>query len=133
MTGPNPNHGGLEPLQAEVARLALAATEHWFFALAGGNALVAHGMLARPTQDVDLFTTTPGGPGQAAEIVTAALQSAGLVVTSEVATDGDFARLRVSIRRALSWWTERATGGPTRQCGWALAWSCTATTLSPPR
>ena len=96
MSGPNPTHGELEPFQAGVARLALAATEHWFFALAGGNALVAHGMLSRPTQDVDLFTTTPGGPGQAAEVVTAALKSAGFVVTSEVAPDGEFARLQVS-------------------------------------
>ena len=89
-------HGDLDPFQAEVARIALATTETWSFALAGGNALVAHGMLSRPTQDVDLFTTTAGGPGQAAELVAAALRAAGLVVTCEVAPDGEFARLHVS-------------------------------------
>ena len=96
MNEPKGVHGDLDPFQAEVARIALAATETWSFALAGGNALVAHGMLSRPTQDVDLFTTTPGGPGQAAEIVTAALRATGLNVTSEVAPDGEFARLHVS-------------------------------------
>jgi hypothetical protein len=88
--------GDLDPFQAEVARIALATTETWSFALAGGNALVAHGMLSRPTQDVDLFTTTAGGPGQAVELVAAALRAAGLVVTSELAPDGEFARLHVS-------------------------------------
>ncbi len=97
MNGPHPPSGDLEPFQAEVAKIALAATETWSFALAGGNALIAHGMLYRPTQDVDLFTTTPGGPGQAAAIVTATLQAAGYLVTSEVAPDGEFARLHVSV------------------------------------
>ena len=96
MNEPNETHGYLDPFQADVARIALAATETWSFALAGGNALVAHGMLSRPTQDVDLFTTTPGGPGRAAEVVTEALLAAGLVATSEVAPDGEFARLQVS-------------------------------------
>ena len=96
MTEPTANDGDLDPFQAEVARIALAATETWSFALAGGNALVAHGMLARPTQDVDLFTPTQGGPGQAADVVTDALRAAGLGVTCEVAPDGEFARLQVS-------------------------------------
>lgn len=96
MNEQNQTYGDLDPFQAEVARTALAATEAWAFALAGGNALVAHGMLSRPTQDVDLFTTTPAGPGQAEGLVTSALRAAGLVVASEVAPDGEFARLRVS-------------------------------------
>lgn len=89
-------HGDLDPFQAEVARTALAATETLSFALAGGNALVAHGLLSRPTQDVDLFTTTSGGPGLAVELVASALRALGLVVASEVAPDGEFARLHVS-------------------------------------
>lgn len=88
--------GLLEPFQARVARVALAATEQWAFALAGGNALVAHGLLARPTQDVDLFTSAPHGPGDAAHVVVEALQAQGLRVTCEVASGGDFARLHVS-------------------------------------
>lgn len=87
MTGTEGTEGALDPFQAEVARIALVATESWSFALAGGNALVAHGLLVRPTQDVDLFTTSQGGPGQAAQAVTDVLQAAGLVVTCDVAPE----------------------------------------------
>jgi hypothetical protein len=44
------------PFQVEVARLALAAAREHGFALAGGHALIAHGIVSRPTIDVDLFT-----------------------------------------------------------------------------
>ncbi len=53
----------IDPFQARVAQLALAVAAGQGFALAGGNALVAHGLLTRPTEDVDLFTPEPGGPG----------------------------------------------------------------------
>lgn len=46
---------GLDQVRAEVARLALDAAAAGF-ALAGGNALVAHGLLERRTHDVDLFS-----------------------------------------------------------------------------
>jgi hypothetical protein len=85
----------LDPFQDQVARIALAAAESWSFALAGGNALVAHGLLVRPTEDVDLFTSTAGGPGQAAGVVAQALQQQGFEVATEAASDGDFVRLRV--------------------------------------
>jgi len=51
----------VDPFQAEVARVAVAAAEDRGFALAGGNALGAHGLVDRPTQDVDLFSPEPGG------------------------------------------------------------------------
>lgn len=85
--------GGLDPFQADVAKVALAATEAWGFALADGNALIAHGLLTRPTQDVDLFTTAPGGPGATADIVAEVLRGEGLSVTCDVAANGEFARL----------------------------------------
>jgi hypothetical protein len=51
--------------QAEVARVALAAARDHGFALAGGNGLAAHGIISRPTHDVDLFTAAPGAVSEA--------------------------------------------------------------------
>lgn len=85
----------LDPFQGQVARIALAAAEFWSFALAGGNALVAHGLLVRPTEDVDLFTTAAGGPGEAAGAVAESLRDQGFEVVTEAAPDGDFVRLHV--------------------------------------
>lgn len=50
---------GVDPFQGDVARVALSATGSHGFALAGGNALVVHGLLERPTMDVDLFPPVP--------------------------------------------------------------------------
>jgi hypothetical protein len=43
-------------LHRQVTAVALAAAAEHGFALGGGNALLAHGVLSRPSQDVDLFT-----------------------------------------------------------------------------
>lgn len=43
-------------VQREVARIALAGVDG--FALAGSGAIREHGMIERPTEDVDLFTTS---------------------------------------------------------------------------
>lgn len=88
----------LDPFQADVARIALAAAEHGF-ALAGGNALVAHGIVERPTEDVDLFTPEPGGPGAVTDAVRDALLEAGYgvdVTRRPEAQQGEFARLEVT-------------------------------------
>ena len=50
------------------------------FALGGGNALLAHGVTSRPTQDVDLFTDQDHGVEAAASAVEAALRDAGFQV-----------------------------------------------------
>jgi hypothetical protein len=89
----------LDEFQARVAQVALRAAAAHGFALAGGNALVAHGLLSRPTEDVDLFTPQPGGPGRVLEPVMAALQGAGFtvrVIRSPADHDGEFAQLQVS-------------------------------------
>ena len=75
-----------------------AAGEHGF-ALAGGNALVAHGVVARDTEDVDLFSPEPGGAGAVAEVVCEALRRAGYAVEicrSPEAHQGEYARLEVT-------------------------------------
>lgn len=89
----------IDPFQAEVARAALAAAAGHGFALAGGNALVAHGLVDRPTQDVDLFSPEPGAPGAVVQDVRRALESLGFaVVITRRPEDsgGDFVQLAVS-------------------------------------
>jgi hypothetical protein len=65
-------------LQREVAIIALQAAARYGFALAGGNALMAHGVIDRPTEDVDLFSDQETGVAAAADAVQAALRAAGL-------------------------------------------------------
>jgi hypothetical protein len=64
-------------LHREVAAVALRAAARHGFALAGGNALIAHGIIDRPTEDVDLFTDREHGVAAAADAVEAALRAAG--------------------------------------------------------
>jgi microcompartment protein CcmL/EutN len=61
-------------LHRQVAAVALAAAAGHGFALGGGNALLAHGVISRPTQDVDLFTDQERGVQAAADAVEAALR-----------------------------------------------------------
>jgi hypothetical protein len=64
-------------LHRRVAAAALSAAREHGFALGGGNALLAHGVISRPTQDVDLFTDQEDGVEAAAGAVEAALRAAG--------------------------------------------------------
>ena len=48
----------MDPLHQRLARLALATAGDYGFCLAGGYAVQAHGFLDRPSEDVDLFTTS---------------------------------------------------------------------------
>jgi Nucleotidyl transferase AbiEii toxin, Type IV TA system len=64
-------------LHRHVAVVALRAASRHGFALGGGNALMAHGVIDRVTQDVDLFTNDEHGVEAAAGAVEAALRAAG--------------------------------------------------------
>lgn len=75
-------------LHRRVAVVALAAAAGYGFALGGGNALLAHGIISRPTQDLDLFTDREHGVEAAAEAVEAALRGAGFAVERQEAEDG---------------------------------------------
>lgn len=68
MTNPTPGDE-VRAFQAEVARVALRAIGPHGFALAGAGALVAHGLLTRATQDLDLFSPTAGGSGQVSDLL----------------------------------------------------------------
>jgi Nucleotidyl transferase AbiEii toxin, Type IV TA system len=67
----------LDDLHREVAVIALRAAASNGFALAGGCALLAHGVTVRPTEDVDLFTNHEHGVQAAADAVEASLRAAG--------------------------------------------------------
>jgi hypothetical protein len=67
----------ISELQREVATIALRAAARHGFALAGGNALIAHGVIDRPTDDVDLFSDQESGVAAAADVVEDALRDAG--------------------------------------------------------
>lgn len=83
-------------VQREVARIALAGVESAGFALSGSGAIREHGVIDRPTEDVDLFTTDQDTErfGDAVDRVIADLQATGHQVepTRRAAL---FARLRV--------------------------------------
>jgi hypothetical protein len=69
----------LSELQREVATIALRTAARNGFALAGGNALIAHGIIDRPTDDVDLFSNEETGVAAAADAVESALVEAGFL------------------------------------------------------
>lgn len=88
--------GSLTPFQIQVARCFFGLPEATGFLLAGGAALAAQGLTARPTQDLDLFTAP--GRGLVPEAL-AALEAAAAGrgwVTRQVRVSGTFARLVVS-------------------------------------
>jgi hypothetical protein len=64
-------------LHRQVAAIALRAAARHGFALAGGNALIAHEFVDRETEDVDLFTDVESGVAAAADAVQTALREAG--------------------------------------------------------
>ncbi|WP_240741946.1 nucleotidyl transferase AbiEii/AbiGii toxin family protein [Micromonospora zingiberis] len=77
MTGSHPHD-----FYREVARVALAVAGPHRFVLGGGVAWAAHGLVTRPTEDVDLFADVEGAAAAAAAGVRAALQAAGFEVTN---------------------------------------------------
>jgi hypothetical protein len=97
VSGELPPHG-LDHFQAEIAEVALLAIGQHGFALAGAGALVAHGVISRSTQDLDLFTPAEGGPGQAGAALLTALTDAGCqvqVLEPAEQHGGEFLRLQV--------------------------------------
>ncbi|MGQ0846730.1 MAG: nucleotidyl transferase AbiEii/AbiGii toxin family protein [Sporichthyaceae bacterium] len=80
-----------------MARIALAELEDYGFCLAGGYAVHAHGLVERPSEDIDLFTSR-AHVAEFAEAVRAAVgafEANALRVSIELDTD-EFARLWVS-------------------------------------
>lgn len=64
-------------LHRDIARIALHAASRYRVALAGGNALMMHRVIARHTEDVDLFIARERDVPKVAAAVEAALRAAG--------------------------------------------------------
>jgi hypothetical protein len=78
----------IDDFHRRVAAIALRAAARYGFALGGGNALMAHGLVDRMTEDVDLFTDRETGVAAAADAVEAALRGAGLEADRQDKTGG---------------------------------------------
>jgi Nucleotidyl transferase AbiEii toxin, Type IV TA system len=98
-------------LHRQVASVALAAAAGHGFALGGGNALLAHGIISRPTQDVDLFTDQEHGVEAAADAVEAALRGAGFAVERQQADDGGLADIFPDMGQGLAEWIVSSPSG----------------------
>lgn len=78
------------PLHRDVARIVLHASagRDAVAALGGGNTLIAHGVTARPTEDVDVFVARLESFGEVAAAMAGALQDAGYTVLEHDKTGG---------------------------------------------
>jgi Nucleotidyl transferase AbiEii toxin, Type IV TA system len=94
----------------EIASIALRAAAGHGFALAGGNALIAHGIVDRPTEDVDLFTDQDDGVAAAAGAVADALRGAGFGV-EHLDQAGDLGEVFAGMGDGLAEWIVTAPGG----------------------
>jgi hypothetical protein len=72
----------VDPVHRRLAKIGLAAAERYGFALAGGYAVQAYGILQRPSEDVDLFTAWDRRDefGMAVDAVVAAYRDTGFRV-----------------------------------------------------
>ena len=100
----------IDELQREVAAIALRAAARHGFALAGGNALIAHGLVDRPTEDVDLFSDQETGVAAAAQAVEDALREAGFRAERRDQTSG-LEDLFEGMGEGLAEWLITAPGG----------------------
>jgi hypothetical protein len=100
----------LDELHEQVASIALDAAAGHGFALGGGNALIAHGIIDRLTADVDLFTDQEHGVAAAAEAVQDALQRAGFQADPQDKA-GDLGDIFYGMGEGLAEWTITAPDG----------------------
>jgi hypothetical protein len=100
----------VDEFHRDVATIALRAAGQHGFALGGGNALIAHGIISRPTEDVDLFTNEDDGVKAAAGAVGAALQAAGYVAERRD-TAGGLADVFYGMGDGLAEWIVTAPDG----------------------
>ena len=100
----------IDALQREVATIALRTAARHGFALAGGNALIAHGIVDRPTDDVDLFSDQETAVTDAADAVESALRQAGFEAERRDRTGG-LEEVFYGMGEGLAEWIITAPGG----------------------
>ncbi|MGH3272877.1 MAG: nucleotidyl transferase AbiEii/AbiGii toxin family protein [Streptosporangiaceae bacterium] len=104
----------LDDLHRDVASVALGAASEHGFVLGGGNALIAHGIIDRPTGDVDLFTDQEHGVRAASAAVESALSAAGFQAERQDKSPGMddvFAGLDEEMAEGLAEWIVTAPDG----------------------
>lgn len=97
-------------LHEQIAAIALRAGAKHGFALAGGNALLAHEFVDRETEDVDLFTNNESGVQAAADAVESALRRSGYVTERQDNTAG-LADIFEGMGEGLAEWVVTAPDG----------------------
>jgi hypothetical protein len=97
-------------LHRQVASAAMTAAAGHGFALAGGNALLAYGIITRPTQDADPSTDQDHGVEQAAATVEAALRQAGFAAERADEFAG-LADIFPGMGQGLAEWIITSSGG----------------------
>ena len=97
-------------LHRDIAAIALRAAAKHGFALAGGNALLAHEFVMRETEDVDLFTNVATGVEAAADAVEAALRRAGFATVRQDQATG-LADIFEGMGEGLAEWIVTAPDG----------------------
>jgi hypothetical protein len=100
----------LDDLHRQVAAIALGAAQAQGFALGGGNALIAHGVISRLTHDVDLFSDRESGVTEARAAVEAALVEAGFAAERQDTTGG-LGDIFYGMGDGLAEWIVTAPGG----------------------
>ena len=85
----------LTPLQRRLAQLLGELPEARDFALAGGAALIARGLIGRGTQDLDFFATSATAVADLLPVLEARLDREGLSIT-RIHDHPGFARLQVA-------------------------------------
>lgn len=100
----------LSKLHRQVITTALRAAARHGFALGGGNALIVHGIIARPTQDVDLVTNRETGVASAASPLEAALSREGFTMQRKDRTS-ELADIFPGLGDELADWIVTAPGG----------------------
>lgn len=97
-------------LHGQVAAIALSVAAPRGFALGGGNALMAHGVIDRMTQDVDVFSDEEDAVAAVAGAVETALRAAGFTAQRRDQGD-DLADLFYGMGDGLAEWIITAPGG----------------------
>jgi hypothetical protein len=78
----------LDPLHLDITRIVLEATARYQAALGGGNALLAHGVSVRRTEDIDVFIANGELVSAASAAALSALERHGYRVEEHESSDG---------------------------------------------
>ena len=98
----------------QVATIVLRVAAEYGFAVGGGTALIAHGIVDRYTADLDLVSPRERAVEAAAALVEAALRAEGLQVERQDRTDGlvdEWPGWEEEIGGGLGEWVITAPGG----------------------